>query len=92
MNIEKFKKSPWAVSISVIIIIMLLVMIYDYFTGNPILTNVSEIISFVWNIIYGFLNINIKMWWLILAFGIFIFVLYLIIHFREKERNRNTKA
>ena len=83
MNIGKKQISPWIISLVAVIIICLILMGYDYSAGNPILSKVGEIILFSWNIVYAFLNINIKMWWLLTAFLLFIFALFLVIHFKD---------
>lgn len=91
MDKNNWIKSPWTICPAIVVFSLFLLMGYDYSEGNPILTKTGEIIIFIWDVLFAFLNLNIKMWWIIAAFGIFIFILYLIIHFKEKDRNRKIK-
>ena len=85
MNRKGILKSPWAISIGTAIFSLLLTMGYDYSKQNPILTTVGSIIKWIWRVIVSVLNIDLKVWWILLGIVAFVFVLYLIDRFKHHE-------
>ena len=74
---KKWIKSPWGISIGTAIFSLLLTMGYDYSKEKPILTTVWNVLVWIWELILAILNFNLKVWWIIVAIGLFIFILYL---------------
>lgn len=82
---QKWIKSPWGISIGTAIFSLLLTMGYDNAKGKPILSTIWNIIVWFWELILSILNFNLKVWWIIGAVGIFIFILYIIAKFKKEE-------
>ena len=78
-------KSPWGISISTTIFSFLLTMGYDYSKEKPILTTIWKVIVWIWDLILTILNFNLKVWWIIVAIGLFILILFLIDKFKKEE-------
>lgn len=76
-------KSPWTISFSTAIFSLLLTMGYDYLKQNPILTTVSAILKYLWGILMKILNIELKIWWILVAIIIFVGFKYLINKFKK---------
>lgn len=82
---KKWIKSPWGISIGTAIFSLLLTMGYDYSKDKPVLTTIWNIIVWIWDLIMTILNFNLKIWWLLVAIGLFIFILYIINKFKKQE-------
>lgn len=83
MNKEHWTKSAWAISIGTAIFSLLLTIIYDYSKDNPILTTVLKIFNWIRNLVWTFLNLDIKLWWIIAS----VFLIILIIVFFDKIKS-----
>lgn len=82
---KKWIKSPWGISIGTAIFSLLLTMGYDYSKDKPVLTTIWNVIIWIWDLILTILNFNLKVWWLIVAIGLFILILYIIDKFKREE-------
>ena len=82
---NKWIKTPWGISIGTAIFSLLLTMGYDYSKEKPILSTIWNIIIWIWDLILSILNFDLKVWWIISAVGIFIFIIYLIDKFKKEE-------
>jgi len=82
---KRWFKSPWSISLGTAIFSLLLTMGYDYSKQKPILSTIWDIITWIWNLLLRILNFNLKVWWIILAIGLFIFILYLIDKLKQEE-------
>lgn len=82
---KKWIKSPWGISIGTAIFSLLLTMGYDYSKDKPVLTTIWNVIVWVWDLTLTILNFNLKIWWLLVAIGLFIFILYIIDKFKKEE-------
>lgn len=82
---KKWIKSPWGISIGTALFSLLLTMGYDYSKRKPILSTIWNILVWIWDFIIIILNFNLKVWWIILAIGLYIFVIYLIDKFKKEE-------
>lgn len=78
-------KSPWSISIGTAIFSLLLTMGYDYSKQNPILTTVGELFKWLWKVIISILNFELKIWWILLAIGLFVGIAYLFDKFKKEE-------
>lgn len=82
---KEWIKSPWGISLGTAIFSLLLTVGYDYSKQKPILTTIWNIVVWVWNLIIRVLNFNLKIWWIIVAVGLFIFILYIIDKFKQDD-------
>lgn len=82
---KKWIKSPWGISIGTAIFSLLLTMGYDYSKDKPILTTVWKVIVWFWDLLLNILNFNLKVWWILVALGLFILILYIIDKFKKEE-------
>jgi len=82
---KKWFKSPWGISLGTAIFSLLVTMGYDYSKDKPILTTVWNILVWIWNLIISILEFNLKVWWIIVTLGLFIFILYLNNKFKQDE-------
>lgn len=82
---KKWIKSPWGISIGTAIFSLLLTMGYDYSKEKPVLTTIWKVIVWIWDLLLTILNFNLKVWWLILAVGLFILILYIIDKLKKEE-------
>lgn len=74
--------NPWIVGVGSII----LAAIIRYFVPLEKLSNVIEkLFSVSWNCILGFLNYELKVWWVLAGITGLFFILYLIIYLMQKQ-------
>lgn len=82
---ENWTKSSWTISIGTAIFSLLLTMIYDYFKEEPILTTIWTIIKWIGNLLWTILNFDIKVWWIIIALTLLVFLLYIFDKLKNDE-------
>ena len=80
---KKFLKSPWTISVVSTLLGSVLTIIYDVFKGKKILSTLFNILSGIWNFIISFLNIKLRLWWVLLGIVLLIFILWIV--FKVKE-------
>jgi hypothetical protein len=85
MQNRNWTKSPWTISIVTAIFSLLLTMFYDYFKNNPVLTTVWSIIKWIGNLLWTILNFDLKVWWIVIALILLIFVLFIIDKFKNAD-------
>ncbi|RJE46552.1 MULTISPECIES: hypothetical protein [unclassified Dehalobacter] len=85
MRDKKMLKSPWTISIGTSIFSLLLTIGYDYFKNRPIFSTIYQIIKAIWNFVLHVLNLELKVWWVILGIFFIFLVIYLIAKFRQEE-------
>lgn len=78
MKDKSWIKSPWAISVGPVIIGFILTVLYDYFKNKPVLSTIWEIIKFLWNLVVSFLNLRLKIWWLLVGIASLALILYVI--------------
>lgn len=64
---KKFLKSPWTISFATALFSFLLSIAYDLLKGKQILSTIKSIFSAVINGISAFLNIELKVWWVLVG-------------------------
>jgi hypothetical protein len=84
-NKEHWTKSAWTISIGTAIFSLLLTIGYDYSKEKPILTTVWAILKGIANLILTVLNFDLKVWWIIIAVGLFILILVIIDKFKKED-------
>lgn len=82
---KKWIKSNWGVSIGTAIFSLILTVIYDLSKEKPILSTVWRFIIWIWDLLISFLNLNLKIWWIIIGVAILIFILFVIDKFKKVE-------
>lgn len=63
---KKFWKSPWTLTIAGALLGFVLSIIKDMVTGEKILSTISSIFVWLWSV----LNINIRVWWLLIGLAL----------------------
>ena len=84
-NKEHWIKSSWAISIGTAIFSLLLTIAYDYFKEKPVLSTIWAIIRWIKNLTWNFLNFDLKIWWIIVAFILLTFIIKIINNSKIKE-------
>ena len=84
-NKEHWVKSPWTISIGTAIFSLLLTMGYDYSKEKPILTTVWTILKWLGNFVWTILNLDLKVWWILLAVVLFLSIVILIDKLKKEE-------
>ncbi len=79
---KKFWKSPWTIAIVPVVIGFVLTVIYDYAKGKNFPSTLVFILSSIWKGVISFLNLNLKVWWILLGIIalilIFIFIVFIL--------------
>jgi hypothetical protein len=76
MKSKKWIMSPWTISIVTTIFGVLLTILYDFLKDKPILTTIIFIFITIRDSILFVLNINLRLWWIILLIIIILVLLY----------------
>jgi len=88
---KKFWASPWTIGIGTSFIGFLFTVIYDLVKDKSIFSTIWSIIKWIWNLIISFLNLNIKVWWLLIGIAVLFLVLFLIAKYYDfKNENENS--
>lgn len=80
---KKFLMNPWTVTIGGGLVLSVLSVIYDLIKQERVFSTISIIFTHVRNIVVMILNLNIKVWWLLLGIVVLIFVFWLYIKYLE---------
>ena len=83
---SNWKKSPWTVAIATVIMTPIVSFIFDIVKDKPIFSTIWGWIVWLWNLIISFLNLNIKVWWLIIGIGVIIFILWIISNINNEPK------
>lgn len=76
---KKFIKSAWGVEIIITLFGFILTVIYDLVKSKPILSTIWNIIKAIWSFIITFLNLELKLWWILLGIIVLILILFVIV-------------
>lgn len=76
---KKFIKSAWGVGIGTTLLGFILTVIYDLVKSKPILSTIWNIIKAIWNFIIMVLNLELKLWWILLGIIVLILILLVIV-------------
>lgn len=72
-----FGNNPWTVSIGSALIVLLVSLLIDFITKEVIFSTLKNCFVFLWNVISSFLNTDVKIWLIMLAFIALVVFLYL---------------
>ena len=72
-----FWNNPWTVSIGSALIVLLVSLLIDFITKEVIFSTLKNCFVFLWNVISSFLNTDVKIWLIMLAFIALVVFLYL---------------
>ena len=76
---KQFIKSAWGVSIGTTLLGFILTVLYDLVKNKPILSTVWNIIKAIWRFIITVLNLELKLWWILLGIIVLILILLIIV-------------
>lgn len=83
MKTKKWINSPWTIGLSSAILPVVLTIITDYFKRVPILTTIKSVLETLLNLFLSILNIELRVWWLLIALILMVSILYLIIRIKQ---------
>lgn len=78
---KNFWKNPWIVSTGSGLIVLIVTLLIDWITAEKIFNTIKNVLVFIWKTILAFLNLNLKLWWVLAG----IVVLFLILLFWSKH-------
>jgi len=81
---KKFYKSPWVISIGTTVFSLFLTIIYDYSKEKPVLSTIGDIFITIWKFILAVLNFHVRIWWLLIAFFVFVGFIYMYERFKKQ--------
>lgn len=84
-KVKEFFLNPWVVTVGGGIVLLVLPGIWDWIQKEKLFTTLKNIISFAWNLMARFLNLQIRVWWLLLAIAVGILVLWIIAKIGKQE-------
>lgn len=82
-----WKHSPWTVTIVGTFLGFVLPLATDYIKGIPVFSTIRSIGSFLWRNTIWLLNLDLKLWWVLVAFVLSKTIVYVI---RKIARNGAT--
>lgn len=89
MSNNDWKKSPWIIALGAAVAGSLVSFILDISKDKPIFSTIWSWLVWIWNIIVTFLNLNIRVWWLILGLFLIFIILWIISNInRESIKTR----
>jgi hypothetical protein len=87
MSKNNWLKSPWIIAIGAAVAGSLASFVLDIVKDKPVFSTIWSWLVWSWNIIIAFLNLDIKVWWLIIGIGIIIFILWIIFNINGERPN-----
>lgn len=76
---KKFLKSPWVIALTPTFIGFILTVVYDMLKGKQVLSTIVYILKAIWIGIISFLNLNFKVWWLLVGVAAIVFILWIAV-------------
>lgn len=86
-KVKAFFMNPWVVTVGGGIILLGVSGIWDRIQKKEFLTTLKTIIGFLWNLIIGFLNLQLRVWWLLVAIAIIVFALWIVVKIKEQAHS-----
>ena len=80
---KRFIKSPLGIGMVTTLFGFTLTVLYDMLKGKQILSTLLNLLKMIWGCIINFLNSNIRVWWILLAIGIIVLILWIIAQTRS---------
>ncbi len=69
--------NPWTIAIGSGLTVLLVTIVIDLITAERIFSTIAAILSSVWNGVFAFLNLKLKVWWVITGIAALVFALYI---------------
>ena len=86
-------KNPWILGIGTTVIGgIVLSFVLDLINGVDLLSTLNVAVIFIVNIVISFLNLKLKVWWLLLGISVIIIVLVIIAKISETKKNTELKT
>ena len=87
---KKFFKNPWTIGIGTTLIGgVAATIIIDLINKVSIWSTMIKVFNAVWFGIKTFLNLNIKVWWILIAIILIIIILFIISKYLDKKEQKN---
>lgn len=81
---KEFFLNPWVVTIGGGVILLVLPGIWDWIQKKKFLTTLKTIIGFLWKLLINFLNLQLRVWWILVAVAIIVFALWIIVKIKDQ--------
>ncbi len=88
INIKKWLKTSWGISIGTAIFSFLLTVGYDLVKNKPIFSTIWAVLEAIGKLILAFLNFELKVWWIILGIVILLGIMYFWYKASEKSEKK----
>ena len=82
---KKHFKSPLAIGLITTTFGAIVTAIIDYAKKLPVLTTIRTIFRAIWNAVLAFFNFELKVWWILIGFGVIILALVIIAKYQDKN-------
>lgn len=90
---KKFIKNPWVLGIGTTVIGgVLLSLVLDWINDVDLLSTLKNVIAFIFDAITAFLNFELKVWWVLVAFALFVVILIVIAKVSDAKAKNNTPS
>lgn len=75
---KKLMKSAWGIGIGTTLLGFALTVLYDLVKDKPVLSTIWNIIKAIWGLIITALNLELRLWWILLGIVVLILILLVI--------------
>lgn len=86
-NHKNWIKSPWTIALGTTIVGSLVSFVLDFAKDKPIFSTIGGSFVWLWNVIVVFLNLNIRVWWLILGVIVLILIIYIVAVLKKPKQS-----
>lgn len=83
---------PWIVGIGTGTVVLILTILVDLITAVKIFSTIKKVSAAICKAVLGFLNYNLKVWWVLISVAVVVFGLYLFdkyIEYEQKQKENN---
>lgn len=74
---KHFWNNPWTVSVGSGLIVLIITLLIDLVTAEQLFSTIGNVLSFIWKAVISFLNIELKLWWVLVGIAILFLILIL---------------
>ena len=82
---KNFWKNPWTVSIGSGLVVLIITVIVDMITAEKVFGTAKNIFLLMLEAFFAIINYELKVWWLLIVFGVLIFAFYIYIKYQGSK-------